>query len=190
MKYLLGLLKINFLKKDDFFLKEAILITPVFKNLFIKTFYYFFYSLLLFLIFKNLVHYSFVIMDVFITKFKIFEIFNSKILTKEKFLSLEFYIVFILKIYYIFYYLILLNNNLYLKIYVDKNCLCIIKMGLLEYTKLTIPLKQILYYKISQNILKKLLGIIDINFNIHNDIIIKNIKIDLNTFIQHYNDAH
>jgi len=81
----------NFFKvvsSNRFIPEDASLITPFYKNMFIKLIYYFLYCFLIYLVFKNLILYSFILIDYFIVKFKIMDIFQSSLLTKEKILSL------------------------------------------------------------------------------------------------------
>lgn len=178
MKYFFYLFKanplMNYKNSNLSYKRNGILITPFYYNIMIKLIYYFILSIFLYAVFKNLIHYSFVILDFFIIKFKIFDIFRSSIFTKDKFLSIKYSIIFLLKWYFILFYLYLLNKNLYIKIYVNTNQIYIIKKSLWTKIEIIIPTDKIYYFKINQNLIQKLFILYDIHIISNDKITIEN----------------
>jgi membrane protein YdbS with pleckstrin-like domain len=167
---------------NRFIPEDASLITPFYKNMFIKLIYYFLYCFLIYLIFKNLILYSFILIDYFIVKFKIMDIFQSSFLTKEKILSLKHPFIFVLKLYMFFLYLYILNQQLWIKVYINKNALFIIKKSLWDKSLIHIPLEKIQQLEIKQNLIQKLFRLYSINI-IHNaSFTINNINLEIDKF--------
>jgi len=110
------------------------------------------------------------------------DIFQSSFLTKEKILSLKHPFIFVLKLYMFFLYLYILNQQLWIKVYINKNALLIIKKSLWDKSLIHIPLEKIQQLEIKQNLIQKLFRLYSINI-IHNaSFTINNINLEIDKF--------
>ncbi len=178
----------NFFKitsSNRFIPENSFLITPIFKNMIIKMIYYFLFCLFIYFIFKNLIVYSFEIIDYLIIKFKILDIFQSSFLTKENIVGLKQHFIFILKLYIIFLYFYILNQQLLIKVYINISSFFIIKKSLWDKTLIHIPLERIHQIEIKQNLLQKIFRLYSLRIIHSESFIINNTNLDIDKLYEY-----